>query len=170
MCEQDRSLWRWRQCSDGFVSVTLVVEFASLVSRDGILLPLRPAATEGLFHCPRADKIVQTSSHAVTWLVHFLGMWHHGRVHGSRRGVGSRETCNLHVASVPMKPQSNWSCGVDSRLFLRSSSTHTSHHGLTREVCQTVCRSVWIFECCRTGWHRFLHISQQLLATGICNS
>ena len=65
-------------CGDGFlrgavalegsVPVTLVVEFASVVLQDDILLPLCPAATEELLLCLRVDTSVHTPGQAPTWL------------------------------------------------------------------------------------------------------
>ena len=64
MCEQERPLYRRlslrRRCSDGSVSVALVVEVASLVLPDDTPLPLCPAATEGLLLCLRVDTGVHT--------------------------------------------------------------------------------------------------------------
>ena len=56
-------------CSDGSVSVVLVVEFASLVIQDDFLLPLCPVATEELRLCLHVDKSVHTPGHAPTWLL-----------------------------------------------------------------------------------------------------
>ena len=66
-------------CADGFVrglhgsdgsgSVTLVAEFANLVSQDDILLPLCPVATEELLLCLRVNKSVHIPGHAPIWLL-----------------------------------------------------------------------------------------------------
>ena len=63
MFQQVHALWRRLSprlhCSDDYVSVTLVVDFANLILQDDILLPRCPVATEELL-CLRVDKIVHT--------------------------------------------------------------------------------------------------------------
>ena len=60
MFQRVHALWKLLskllRCSDGSVSVTIVVEFANLVLQDDILLPLCPEATEELFLSPCRQK------------------------------------------------------------------------------------------------------------------
>ena len=60
MFQRVHALWRLPSqllhCSDGSVSVILVVEFASLVLQDDILLQPCPVATEELLLCLHVDK------------------------------------------------------------------------------------------------------------------
>ena len=73
MFQRVHALWRrlskLLHCSDGSVSATSVVEFASLVLQDDILLPLCPVATEELLLCLHVDKSVHAASHAPIWLL-----------------------------------------------------------------------------------------------------
>ena len=134
MFQRVHALWRLPSqllhCSDGSVSVILVVEFASLVLQDDILLPPCPVATEELFLCLHVDK--KRSYPQVTHPfgccrdnighVHLLGVGHHRRVDGSRRGVCSDEEArDLRRASVTHVPEVEelklrHNC-VDFRLF-----------------------------------------------------
>ena len=74
MCEQDRARWRrpsrLHHSSDGSVSVTLVVEFDSLVPQEDSLWQFCPVATEELILCLRVDRSVRTPNHAPIWLFH----------------------------------------------------------------------------------------------------
>ena len=67
------ALWRrlsqLLRCSDGSVSVTLVVQLACLVLQDDILLLLCPVATEELLFCLNLNQSVHTPGHAPTWLL-----------------------------------------------------------------------------------------------------
>ena len=92
------------------VSVTLVVEFSSRLAFLGNFVQ---------------SQLVRNPNHATVWLfqqprehVHTLGMWHHGRRDGSRRGVCvHKETCNLQRASVAA-PQRQFSTVPDAENHL----------------------------------------------------
>ena len=96
----------------GSVSVTLVAESASLVLQDDILLPLCPVAIVELLHCLHVDKSVHTLVTQTLGCccdnaghVHLLGVRHHRRVDGSRRGVCShKEARYLQRASISHVP------------------------------------------------------------------
>ena len=101
MFQQVHVLWRRSpllRCSDGSVSVTHVDESASLVLQDDILLPLYPVAIVELLLCLQEDKSVHTQvTHPYGCCcdnvgnVHLLGVGHHRRVDGSRRGICSHK-------------------------------------------------------------------------------
>ena len=100
---QVHALWRrlsqLLQCSDGSVSVTLVVEFASVVIQDDIF-PLCPVATEELLLCLHVDKSVHTPGHAPIWLL--------PQQHGACASSWSRAPYAIcRGPPSPMYPRSN---------------------------------------------------------------
>ena len=125
-------------CSDGCVSVTLVVEFANFVLQDDILLPLCPVATEELLLCLLADKSVHTQ------VTHPLGCCRNNIGPGTivawmapeEVSALTRKTRNLPRASISL-PFTRGQTEVEARLRRFSSvldasprdSTHILHQG-----------------------------------------
>ena len=103
-------------CSDGCSSVTLVVEFASLVFQDDILLPLCPVETEKFILCLHVDKSVHTQGHAPILLLsqqHWACPSPWSRAPSSRGRLQKKclllrgSTRSPQGAPSPMYPQSN---------------------------------------------------------------
>ena len=113
-------------CSDGSVSVTLVVEFANLVLQDDILLPPCPAATEKLPLCLRVDKSVHTPGHAPIWL-----------------------SPQQHRACP-----SSWSLAPSSRVWLQKRCLFARGNTQFADGLPLPCTRSQTFACCRCGESR----------------
>ena len=177
---QDRALWRRlsprRRCSDDSVSVTLGVEFVSLVHQDDIIWATLSCSNRRTRPFLLVERSVHTPNHAPIALsqlpLEVSRVWLQKRCLFPRRRLQPAESFRPHEAVIKLKL---WHNRVEFRLFSRSkfaSSGFYAHMApkLTREMRQAVLiqhdliKSDWIFESSWKRWHRFSYIFQRLWA------
>ena len=195
MYEQDHALWRrlsqLLHCSDGSVSVALVLEFASHVLQNDILLPLCPAATEELLLLSpwRQKRSYPRSRTNLAVAATTLGMSIFLES-GTVAACMAPEEVSVHtkkhaVCRGPpslMSPELDLSCGTAASIFDGSQcgesrprdSTHTLHQDRLGKVCQPVLiqQECLDFECCIAGRDGIGSSTRSHVCgpIGICNS